>query len=75
MLASFELFVDDDRYSVPTLHLISAEDEARARMLAEGVWGESQHHLGVELRQSGERLFGTGSLAQGPGTTGEARAP
>jgi len=60
---TFEVFVDDDRYTVPTLHLVSAADERRARELAESLMRESAHHRGVELRWEGARLYGAGSLA------------
>ena len=60
---TFELYVDDDRYSVPTLHLIMASTEAHAREAAERILKESAHHLGAGLRHGGERLAGLGSFA------------
>ena len=60
---TFELYVDDDRYSVPTLHLIAALTAAQAREAAERILRESHHHLGAELRLAGERLDGLGSFA------------
>ena len=63
MSDAFEVFIDDDRYRVPTLYLITAENETQARALAEGIWRESRHHHGVELRRSGEPLYGAGSFA------------
>ena len=62
MSGCFEVFIDDDRYSVPTLYLITAEDAKQAKALAESIWRESRHHRGVELRRSGERLYGAGSF-------------
>ena len=32
-MADFEVYVDDDRYSVPSFYLISAGNEARARAM------------------------------------------
>jgi hypothetical protein len=64
-MADYEVYVDDDRYKVPSLYLISASSETRARAIADELWRSSQHHHGVELRSSGERLAGFGSLAQG----------
>jgi hypothetical protein len=62
-MPDFEVFVDDDRYSVPSLYLITAPSEARARLTAEEVWRSSDHHLGVELRCDGERVCAFGTLA------------
>lgn len=60
---TFEIYVDDDRYSVPTLHLIAALTAAQAREAAERILRESDHHIGAELRLAGERLEGLGSFA------------
>lgn len=62
-MPDFEIFVDDDRYSVPSLYLITAPSEARARLTAEDVWRSSDHHLGVELRCDGARVCAFGTLA------------
>jgi len=59
---TFEVFIDDSRYSVPTLYLIAADEagaiEATRRMVV-----DSPHHLGAELRLDGRRLIGFGSMA------------
>lgn len=60
---SFELYVDDDRYAVPTLHLIFAWNRAAAVEIADALLRECPHHVGAELRQGGEKLAGLGSLA------------
>ena len=62
-MSTFQLFIDDDRYSVPTLRILAAADEACARILAEQILVESTHHVGVELYGADHRLFGLGSLA------------
>ena len=62
-MADYEVFVDDDRYKVPSLYLITAGSEARARAIADELWRTSLHHRGVELRRAGERVIGLGSLA------------
>ena len=62
----FELFVDDDRYRVPTLTFVMVTDTHRALEIAEGLMGESPHHHGVEVCQRGRRLFGIGSCATKP---------
>jgi hypothetical protein len=59
-----EIFIDDDRYSVPTLKLVSAVDRAEAIRLAESLLAASEHHLGVELCRDGRRLMGLGSYAR-----------
>jgi hypothetical protein len=61
---TFEVYVDDTRYSVPTLYLIAA-DEAGAVEAARRMVVDSPHHLGAELRLDGQRLIGFGSLAVG----------
>lgn len=64
-MGAFEIFVDDDRYSVPTLHLITDADEPEARRKAVAMLLASRHHLGVELCRGGDRLLGLGSFADG----------
>lgn len=60
---TFEIYVDDDRYAVPTLHLITAADEPGAFAVAERMVAESPHHLGAEICLEGQRLAGLGSFA------------
>lgn len=64
-MADYEVYVDDDRYQVPSLYLISATNLARAQAIADELLRGSEHHHGVELRHAGERLLGLGSLAEG----------
>jgi len=64
-MSVFEIFVDDDRYSVPTLHLITVGSEADARREAVALLMGSRHHLGVELCRGGDRILGIGSFAEG----------
>jgi hypothetical protein len=59
---TFEVYIDDSRYSVPTLYLIAA-DEAGAIEATRMMVIDSAHHLGAELRLDGRRLIGFGSLA------------
>lgn len=72
---TFELYVDDDRYSVPTLHLITAATAAQAQAQAERILRESAHHVGAELRRDGERLAGLGSFATRRHPTNDAGEP
>jgi len=62
-MIDFELFIDDARYSVPTLYLVSAASEVRARAIAAKALNDSEHHQGVELLRNGERVFALGSFA------------
>jgi hypothetical protein len=71
-MADFEVFIDDDRYSVPSLYLITAGNEARARAKAEELLRASDHHQGVELRQGGESIYALGSFAAPYASLGES---
>jgi hypothetical protein len=62
-MADFEIYIDDERYSAPSLYLVSAANEARARTLAEQLLNASEHHRGVELRRQDERIYALGSFA------------
>jgi hypothetical protein len=59
----FEIYLDDDRYSVPTLHLVVADDPAMALTMAERLLADSPHHLGAEICVAGERVAGLGTFA------------
>lgn len=62
-MTDFEVYIDDARYSMPSLYLISAPSEARARAMAEGMLAASDLHQGVELRRDGETIYALGSFA------------
>ena len=64
--AIFEIFVDDNRYAVPTLHLVAAADDAAAREVADRLLAENSHHLGAEVCVDGKVLFRVGSFAARP---------
>ena len=61
LMRAFQIFVHDDRYSVPTLHLVPAAYESAARRLAEALLLTSAHHQGVELWRDGEQLLALGA--------------
>ena len=65
-MRTFQIYIDDDRYSVPTLHLATVAGEARALEIAKRLLEDSDHHLGVEVCEEGKPLFGLGSLARRP---------
>lgn len=58
---TFEAFIHDDRYTVPTLHLVSAMSEASAREAADALLRASAHHVGVELCRNGEQIVQLGA--------------
>ena len=60
---TFEIYLDDTRYLVPTLKLVAAPDEEGAIKIAQLLLEESAHHRGVEVCQGGQRLAGLGSYA------------
>jgi hypothetical protein len=64
---TFEIFLDDARYAVPTLHLVPAQDVATARTIAERMLEESIHHRGAELCHQGKLLAVIGAFATRPG--------
>lgn len=51
------LYIEDDRYSVPTLAFELVQDRRRARTLAKRRLNESPHHLSVEARDGDALLF------------------
>ena len=59
---TFEVYIDDSRYTVPTLHLIAA-DEVEAVQAARRMLADSPYHLGAELCLDGRRLIGFGTFA------------
>jgi hypothetical protein len=69
---TFEFFIQDDRYAVPTLELVEVRDADRARQLAAERLHASLHHLNVEVRRGDERLFFI-SRSNAPGGAGQAQ--
>ena len=61
-MRTFQIYIDDNRYTVPTLHVATLTGEERALAIAEKLLAESEHHIGVEVAEDGRRLFGLGSL-------------
>lgn len=66
MTIDFEIYIDDTRYSVPSLYLVSAAGEARARAIATEMLHSSEYHQGVEVRCDGQSIFALGTLAMSP---------
>lgn len=47
-LGIYTIYIEDDRYSVPTIDILSADDDGHARVLAQGRLVSSPHYLSVE---------------------------
>lgn len=45
----YTIYIEDDRYSVPTIDILTADDDARARVLAHGRLISSPHYLSAEV--------------------------
>lgn len=73
-MPSFQVFVTDDRYAVPTLHIIQAANPADACAQARRMFDESPHHRGVEVFDEGARLLALG-VAGGSDDAGAVVAP
>ena len=52
----FNLYIEDDRFTVPRLAFLTAEDERHAQELAKQQLEESPHHVGVEICE-GDRVL------------------
>jgi hypothetical protein len=61
---TFQIFIDDNRYTVPSLYIVTVRSEQRAREIAERLVQESDHHLGAEICENGEPLMTLGSYAE-----------
>jgi hypothetical protein len=57
---SYEIFVDDERYSVPAFLIVTVASEERARTQAELHLRSSPYHRSVEVCQHGRLLFRIG---------------
>ncbi len=59
-MRAYEVYIADDRYSLPTLRIVEAVDAFGAQETAERFMRESPHHLGVEVCDRGQRIFTIG---------------
>jgi hypothetical protein len=60
---TYEFYIEDERYSVPTLQLVTAQSHLEALQLALALLNDGPHHKGVEVCQGGFRLGGFGTSA------------
>ncbi len=56
-MPTYQFFINDDRYTVPTLEFVQVRDAERARQLATDRLRLSSHHLSIEVRVGNEPLF------------------
>ena len=61
-MQTYQFFVTDDRYTVPTLKLNMAPNRAGAREEAERLLAESRHHVSVAVYLNAAPLFEVGPL-------------
>lgn len=72
-MSTYSFYIEDERYSVPTLLFVSAKDAREARRLARDELARSAQRLMVEVRENDRFLF---RLVQpAPGRQGEGRIP
>jgi hypothetical protein len=53
---SYQLYVHDTRYSVPTLVFVPAGSKAQAQARAEELLQDSEFHIRVDVERAGRRL-------------------
>jgi hypothetical protein len=56
-MRTFTLFVEDDRYRVPTVALVTCADETSARKIAAARLAESPHHISIEVQDDDGLAF------------------
>lgn len=56
-MATFTFYIRDDRYSVPTLAIVTAQNEASARTLAALRLSELIHHTAIDVYEGEELRF------------------
>lgn len=56
-MRTFSYFIQDDRYSVPTLQFAVVPDEQRALELARRQLMSSQHYWSIEVHENGRAVF------------------
>jgi len=56
-MSTFTFYIQDDRYEVPTMDFVIAQNEARARVRATERLLESTHHIAVEVYEGDDLRF------------------
>lgn len=62
-MPTYQAFITDKRYRVPTLKLVTAASRIEAEAAAEQLFRESPHHAGLELWDGDEVVMRRGSQA------------
>ncbi len=70
-MATYQFYVDDDRYPTPTLHLADVRGDARACAFAMRFMSESPHHRGVEVVLDNRVVGGFGAVTRPRGAPQE----
>jgi hypothetical protein len=71
-MQAFTFFVEDDRYSIPSMLMVEAISPMRARELALNHMQRSPHYKGISVYAGDERLFVVGAAGDRPGTIGQS---
>lgn len=48
-MSVYTIYIEDDRYSVPTIDILMADDDGHARVLGEARLTSSPHYLSAEI--------------------------
>ncbi|HEX2559730.1 hypothetical protein [Phenylobacterium sp.] len=56
-MRTFSYFIQDDRYSVPTLQFAIVPSEERALELARRQLRSSRHYVSIEVHENGRPVF------------------
>ena len=71
---TFSFFIEDDRYSVPTLQIMLLRDIERAKELAADRLRASPHHVSIEVSEGSHPLFRVSRQMRGDPALGEKTA-
>ena len=64
-MATFTFYIRDERYRVPTLAIVFAQNAARARALAAERLLESTHHIAIDVYEGEALRFSLSPCAAG----------
>ncbi len=60
-MPTFQFFIEDDRYSVPTLKIAEASSKADAKAMAVKLLRQTRHYLSVQAYIDDECVFAVGA--------------
>jgi hypothetical protein len=63
-MQAFQFYIQDDRYTVPTLLFVEARSPERARAIAERHLRSSPHFSGIDVYLDDKRLFGVSAACR-----------